>query len=92
MSCRWIEVLQKAVIGEIEEDEEPSEPVEEGQGEDEEEEEGTADDSSPTHEPPPGPIDSFSDTPSDTQQSPTKESSQELGHKIADESSETVSS
>ena len=85
---RWIEVLQKAVLGEIAEEDEPSEEKlsEDKPQTEEADEEGDleiGDDSSSSHQAPP--IDTPSDTPSDATQSPSKESSQEQPHLIPEE-------
>lgn len=75
---RWLDVLQKAVLGEIEEEEEPEDDdargkngaeLREEEGEEEDGEE-TEDESSPSHQPPP---DTPSDTTSEAGQSPSKE-------------------
>ena len=81
--CRWIEVLQKAVLGEIEEEEEPAEEggakkgaelreEEEEEDDDDDDEDETGEESSPSHHPP---LDTPSDTTSEAGQSPSKESS-----------------
>jgi hypothetical protein len=78
---RWIEVLQKAVLGEIEEEEEPAEEGgakegaelrEEEDDDDDDDEDETGEESSPSHHPP---LDTPSDTTSEAGQSPSKESS-----------------
>ena len=97
--CRWIEVLQKAVLGEIEEEEEPAEEggkeraeLQEEEGEEEEEEDDeTGEESSPSHHPP---FDTPSDTTSEAGQSPSKESSlsQEQPHPVIMEGDEETNS
>ena len=96
-TCRWIEVLQKAVLGEIEE-EEPATDDRSKEGaelreeeEDEEEEEETGEESSPSHH---TQMDTPSDTTSDAGQSPSKESSlsQEQPHPVIMDGDEETNS
>lgn len=97
--CRWIEVLQKAVLGEIEEEDEPVEEegkegaeLREEEGVDEEEDDDeTGEESSPSHHPP---LDTPSDSTSEAGQSPSKESSlsQEQPHPVIMEGDEETNS
>lgn len=95
---RWIEVLQKAVIGEIEEEEEPAEDrgkeaveLQEEEGEDEDDDDYTGEESSPSRHPA---LDTPSDTTSEAGQSPSKESSlsQEQPHPVIMEGDQETNS